>query len=274
MLPHWMEDTVEVPGKHGSFRVHYVRTGSGSGKPPLVLAHGFSDNGLCWKPIAQALESEWDVILPDARGHGLSQRFVPGVEVHLPDDLADFIRALGIERPVVGGHSMGGSTVGLMDARYPGLARALILEDPGWRDPRPQDASPSPHPFKDWIMGLRNQTPEQIIAGGRKNDPNWPEEEWSAWAESKLQLDPAIFEPEVAITWEPWREVVRRISAPALLITADVEKGAIVSPEMAREIQQINPRVRVAHITGSGHSIRRDDPTAFLNAVREFLKEV
>ncbi len=50
--------------------IHYTRTGGN--KPPLILLHGLTGNGACWTPIAQALEHEYDVIMPDARGHGKS----------------------------------------------------------------------------------------------------------------------------------------------------------------------------------------------------------
>ena len=45
----WQEDYVETNG----LRLHYARTG-GDG-PPVVLAHGFSDDGLCWTAVAEAL---------------------------------------------------------------------------------------------------------------------------------------------------------------------------------------------------------------------------
>ena len=51
-------------------KLHYTRTGGA--KPPVVLAHGFSDDGLCWTPVAEALAADYDVVMVDARGHGRS----------------------------------------------------------------------------------------------------------------------------------------------------------------------------------------------------------
>jgi len=62
----WYEDDVFA----NEMRTHYYRTGVAY--PHLVLLHGFSENGLCWSRVAKALEGEYDVIMPDARGHGLS----------------------------------------------------------------------------------------------------------------------------------------------------------------------------------------------------------
>ena len=63
MLPaHWTEDSLAIHDAN----LHYVRTGTGD-KPPLVLVHGFSDNGLCWLQTALDLEDEYDIVMPDAR---------------------------------------------------------------------------------------------------------------------------------------------------------------------------------------------------------------
>ena len=132
MQNHWTEKDVTVDGA----QFHYYRTGDGS-KPALVLAHGFSDNGMCWLPVARDLEADYDVVLPDARGHGKSPRVQPGERVDHAADLAGIIQALGLERPVVGGHSMGGSTASVL-ACAP--SRAGAGADPG----RPRLARPGP----------------------------------------------------------------------------------------------------------------------------------
>jgi len=53
MLPHWTQNDLPV----NNINIHYYRTGNGN-KHPLVLPHGFSDNGLCWALIARDLEVE------------------------------------------------------------------------------------------------------------------------------------------------------------------------------------------------------------------------
>ena len=47
----WQSADLEVNG----LSLHYTRTGGD--KPSLLLAHGFSDDGLCWTPVAEALEA-------------------------------------------------------------------------------------------------------------------------------------------------------------------------------------------------------------------------
>ena len=62
----WTEGDLNVRG----VKLHYYRRGSGR---PVVLAHGFSDNGLCWDRVATVLDDRYDVIAYDARFHGKSE---------------------------------------------------------------------------------------------------------------------------------------------------------------------------------------------------------
>ncbi len=65
-MDRWTTGTCEANG----ISVHYLRTGGQ--KPPVVLLHGLMTNGACWAPVAQALAENYDVVMPDARGHGNS----------------------------------------------------------------------------------------------------------------------------------------------------------------------------------------------------------
>ena len=266
MLPHWTDAYVMV----GDDKFHYTRTGD-SNKPPLVLLHGFSDSGLCWLPIAQELEAEYDVIMPDARGHGLSVRVGQSQSINNADDAAGIITALGLTKPVVMGHSMGGIATTELGARYPDLASKLILEDPAWIDPSPDDMPLRQSPFFEWITKLGNTPVDEIIAMGKQMTPSWPEAEFPAWAESKKQLDTAVF--EITRVRGPWRDYVSALAVPTLLITADVALNAIVTPEAAQEGASLSPFVQIAHIPNAGHNIRRENYPAFMQAVRDFLSQ-
>src|SRR5262245_2639096 len=115
----WQTGDVTANG----IKIHYTRTGGD--RPPVVLNHGSTDNGRCWTPVAKALEADYDVVMPDARGHGMSDAPEGGYDVATrAADLAAFVEALGLARPVVGGHSMGASTTLLFAARYPDRLRA------------------------------------------------------------------------------------------------------------------------------------------------------
>src|SRR5262249_61980275 len=72
---HWAEGEIEANG----IRQHYYRTG-GEG-PALLLLHGFMESGLCWLRVAKALEGNYDVVMPDARGHGRSEGIDRGLSM-------------------------------------------------------------------------------------------------------------------------------------------------------------------------------------------------
>src|ERR1700688_4637663 len=105
----WTTGTCEANG----IDVHYLRTGGD--KPPVVLLHGLMTKGACWTPLAQALEEEYDVIMPDARGHGNSSAPDHGYRYDdLAADVVCLIDVLGLATPVLLGHSMGGMTAAVV----------------------------------------------------------------------------------------------------------------------------------------------------------------
>jgi pimeloyl-ACP methyl ester carboxylesterase len=252
-------------------RIHYVRTGGS--KPPLLLAHGFSDNGLCWTPVAQALEGDFDVIMPDARGHGLSDAPETGYDTEdRVADLVGFIQALERERPALMGHSMGANTVAFTAATYPDLVGCAILEDPPWRELTfaPEEAQARAKQRRAEIIERKTRTRQALMISCREAHPTWPEAELGPWADSKLQLS-----PNVVNRWSPppmhWSEVAAKIACPTLMITADPSEGAIVTPQLARATVGMNANVRVVHISGAGHSIRRERFDQYMQTVTEFL---
>ena len=99
----WSEGNVQANG----ITIHYHRTG-GNSKPFLLLLHGITDSGLCWSRVTHELEGSYDVVMSDARGHGRSGGIASGFSTTiLADDAAALIRALGLEKPYLFGHSMG-----------------------------------------------------------------------------------------------------------------------------------------------------------------------
>ena len=70
-----------------------------------------------------------------------------------------------------------------------------------------------------------------------------------------------------------WPAVLRRITCPALLITADLARGAILAEEGAAALRALVPQLQIAHIPGAGHNIRREQFARFMEVVRAFLAE-
>ncbi len=265
----WQANDVMVNG----LRLHYTRTGGD--KPQVVLAHGFTDDGLCWTPVAEVLEADYDLIMVDARGHGRSDGPEQGYGLtDLAADLAGVITALGLHRPAVLGHSMGAATALVLAGMYPELPRAILLEDPPpwWvADARKIDAEQQAR-MRTWVVAFKRKTRDELIAEQRAASPTWSEAELGPWADSKLRFSFNAL-TRLGADDVDWETTVRRITCPALLITADPERGAIVTEEGARALGALVPQLRTVHIPGAGHSIRREQFTRYMEAVRAFLAE-
>jgi N-formylmaleamate deformylase len=256
-------------------KIHYYRTGGD--KPPLVLSHGSRDNGLCWTRITQVLEKDYDVIMPDARGHGFSDAPETGYTARdRADDLAGLIQALGLEKPGVMGHSMGARSTAALVVGYPDLASCAILEDPGWRGRlsglSPEEPRARAEERRASMLELRAKTREEVMAFGREQNPTWAEVEFGPWADSKLQVSPKHL-MSVEAPRAHWSEIVPKITCPTLLVTADPELGSAVTAEVAEAAASMNPHIQVVHISGAGHNIRREQFEQFVQAVTGFLAD-
>jgi N-formylmaleamate deformylase len=276
MLPKWTQNDLLVNG----IRLHYYRTGNGD-KRPLVLVHGFSDNGLCWTPVARELESDYDVIMPDMRAHGLSERVQPGDKVDMAADLAELFRILGLERPMICGHSMGAMITYQIGVRFPELASALVLEDPPWWLSQPDQTSPpdepADNPIAIWAKSLANQTLDELLVVYRKDHPTWPEELLRPMCESKKQLDATITDimtPKMHAQEVNWLTTLQNVTHPMLVFVGNPELGGIVTPEAVSKARELNPNVNFVVVPDVGHLIRFDKYTIFIDALRTFLKQV
>ena len=270
----WTQDDFLV----GDVRLHYYRTGRGD-KRPLVLVHGFSDSGLCWSRVARDLKADYDVVMPDMRGHGMSERMRPGDEVDMAADLAGLIRGLGLKRPIVVGHSMGAAVTYQTGVRFPDLTAALVLEDPPWWLSRPLQPTGQfdANPMSAWARGLAGQTLEVLLALYRAEQPDWPDETVRFMAESKKQLDQGIVETlfgNLDGGGSDWLDTNRAVAAPVLLLTGNPQLGAIVTPEVQARVGELNPTWTIVNVPDVGHLIHYDNYAAFMDALREFLRQI
>lgn len=269
----WQSGFVEANG----IRLHYWRTGGL--KPPMVLAHGITDNGLCWTRLARVLAPYRDVIMVDARGHGESDKPESG---YTPDDhaadLAGLIRNLKLDRPMVMGHSMGGATVTRVAAFYPELVSAIILEDPAWRlgEPSAEDDAALAVRAAEWrrtIEQRRGKSVAEIVAEGRLEHPTWDIEEFDWWAPAKQQVSLAVFD-YVATRRNDWAELAARFRCPALLLYGEPALGGIITPAAAAYARQVNPLIQPKQIAGAGHNVRRENFEDTVAAIQEFFAAV
>ena len=266
----WTAHETEANG----LRIHYLRTGGNL--PALVLAHGATDSGACWGRVAAALSDRYDVIAPDARGHG--QTDAPAEDYSrttMATDLAAFIRALGLEHPIVAGHSMGAATVLTLISTHPELAGAAILEDPGLRigngDENRMVAMRAR--MRDEHAQRQAMTHEQVVAAGKASHPLWHDDEFDAWADAKHRVSVNFLAPSNVPPAPDWQSQLPHVTCPVLLVRADAAPLAdgAVTAEAAAVAQGLCPTLEVAHVAGAGHNVRREQFDAFMAAVVPFL---
>lgn len=111
-----------------------LRAQEGGGDAPWVtLLHGKNFNGAYWQQTAQALlEDGYNVLIPDQIGFGKSSkpaRYQFSFAA-LATNTAGLMDALGIERTLVVGHSMGGMLAARFALMFPGRTEKLVLVNP------------------------------------------------------------------------------------------------------------------------------------------------
>jgi pimeloyl-ACP methyl ester carboxylesterase len=116
-------------------RLHILEWGEPSA-PPVLLVHGMRAHAHWFTPVGPALAGGYRALAIDLRGHGESAHTPPyGIAVYA-DDVAALINKLELTRPILFGHSMGGSVVAHVAIRLEARLRALFVVDAGLSPPR------------------------------------------------------------------------------------------------------------------------------------------
>lgn len=111
----------------GDAKIFYKVEGQGA---PLVLLHPFPANHKFWQPVAALLAARYRLVMPDLRGHGASQAGdVPATMEKHAADVLRVCEAVGIERAIFAGVSIGGYVLFEFWRRHHERVQALILCD-------------------------------------------------------------------------------------------------------------------------------------------------
>jgi pimeloyl-ACP methyl ester carboxylesterase len=245
----------------------------------LVLIHGITDDGLCWSPVAEVLAADHDVIMLDLRAHGKSEAPEDGYDYKtMATEVAGLITSLGLQKPVVMGHSLGAMTSLTVASLFPDLPRSIILEDPPafWRTAPPsQEELETRAGMRAWFLEIKRKTHAELLEIARSDHPFWSKAEVGPWVDSKhrfsLKITQILDSREVMPANLP--ALLGRITCPVLLITADPERGAILTDEDVAELQESVAHLQIKHIPGAGHSIRREQFTKYMESVNAFLSD-
>ncbi len=261
----WQQETCTVNG----INVHYLRTGGN--KPPVVLLHGLMTSGACWTLLARALEEDYDVIMPDARGHGNTSGPAEGYNYdNLATDVLSFIEVLGLAAPVLIGHSMGGMTAAVVANRNPRRIRGLILADPCFLTPQRQHEVHESDVATQHLLNL-NRSKEDLLAERRCRHHLRSYELIELLVQAGFQTSIHAF--QVLIPPNPdYMQLIEALDIPSLLVIGDVDP--VVSPGVASELARLNQRLEVAQIAEAGHGVPYDQPERFSAHVKAFLRSL
>ena len=169
---------------------------------------------------------------------------------------------------------MGASTIALLAGEYPHLVSRIALEDPPWRSETLESAHERQAFLAAWrqeIVENQSKPRQEIMALVRRQNPTWNEIEYGPWVDAKRSVSPRVF--DIVSTERTWQADVLKIACPTLLITADPDRGALVTPQVAQQVAEMNGVIQVAHIPGAGHNIRREQFQAYVREAKKFLAE-
>lgn len=276
---------------HG-LRVHVKR--AGVGLPVLVLLHGFGASMFSWRKVMGPLAEGSTVVAYDRPAFGLTDRPVsgewapevwPGGSPYGPEAqveiLGRILDALGVERAVLVGNSLGGAVAALFAARRPERVQGLVLVDAYLGGA----AVPNP-------LGAIMRSPI-----GRRVGPTMLSSSMAAGLGPGLRAlvaDPATVTPEMVEGWaRPFRlpranRALWELTAAGVFHVSEAELGRIAVPTLvlrgdsdhlvtaaaAQRAAGLIPGATIQTIPGAGHVPQEEQPTLFIQAIAEFLSRL
>lgn len=263
--------TVSVRGAHcmaNGIRLHYLDFNASADGVPILFLPGITSPAATWAFVAERLAGDRRVVVPDIRGRGLSENR-PGLGYSLDDyagDALGLIQAVGFERPVVIGHSMGARIAARMVATDPSVVARLMLVDPPLSGP---GRKPYPTPLTSYLSAREAASRGATIEEFRAFTPHWTDEQIAL----RLQWLPTCSVEAITATHRNFHEEdvfadFPKLTCPTLLVHAT--QAQVVSPEEAREIVGLLPLGKSVGVR-AGHMIPWDNLADFLTVTREFI---
>ena len=243
----------------GGVAIHYDVRGAG---PAVLLTHGFAASAAMFEQVVDPLAQAHTVITWDLRGHGASayptdpEQYSPRLAV---GDVAALLDAAGVERAVIGGHSLGGYLSLEFHLAHPGRTMGLVLigTGPGYRRDEGRNAW---NAYSDKVAAAYADRGLAALADSEELDPSVHRDASGLVLAARHMLkqhDARVIEslPSIAI--------------PTLVIVGAADAEFIGGSQyMAAKI----PGSELAVIAGAGHAPPVSQPAAFCDAVLGFLR--
>ena len=231
---------------------------------PIILSHGHAAATPMWALQVTALKKNYRIITWDLRGHGRSD--CPSDPTlysvkHTVDDMAAILDTCGLERAVIGGHSLGGVMSFQFQLAYPErvLAMAILNSGPGFRNDRVRE---------QWNQGCERTAASLERKGlAALSKSNEVHAEWHRDVQGLIHAARGI------MTHQDARMIdnLGNIKVPVLvLVGADDQEFLGAANYMARKI----PNVRKEIIDNAGHAANLDQPEVFNALLMGFLEQL
>lgn len=245
--------------------LHYTERGDGQ---PLLFLHGFGSCGEAWYHQFDAFAGRFRVIAYDSVNHGHSANSPAGQpEPDRADELEGFLAALGIDRPILAGNSMGALSVLRWATRHPGQALGLIPS--GMGVPRP--GTPARLPDRQAIG-------DEVLFVGAEGGftPEFPAQQPELYdryvrLRSTATRIEAFRHPRAASFANPARDelagLVPGISSPMQIVVGEHDWLA----DAGAHLHELVPGSRLAVIPGAPHNVYFQAAAAYNEVVAAFL---
>ena len=262
-----LADLADVPAvsrwvRAGGLRLHVLDYG-GDGVP-LVVLPGITSPAITMDFVARALAGPVRPIVLDVRGRGLSDS---GPSYGLDDYAADteaVITGLGLDCPLLLGHSMGARIAAATAIRQ--HVRGTILVDPPMSGP---GRGPYPTPLAAFRAQLAQAQRGTDAAEVAQSWPRWPYREQALRARWLASCDAvAIDATHRGFETEDFFDTWPSVPTPTVLVYG--MDSPVVTADGAAEAAAANPAARVIGVPDAGHMVFWDNPAA-LATVREVL---
>jgi pimeloyl-ACP methyl ester carboxylesterase len=239
--------------------LYYEVHGSG---PPLLLTHGYSSTSQMWDGQIEALSKHHKLVVWDMRGHGRSDYpSDPAAysEALTVADMAALLDAVGADRAIVGGLSLGGYMSLAFYRAYPERVSALLIIDtgPGFKkDDARETWNKRAHDTGDRFEreGLA------VLQSASRERSTVSHRDASGLAHAARGM---LTQRDARVI-----ELLPNIKVPSLVVVgADDTPFLAASDYMAAKI----PGAKKVVVPAAGHAVNIDQPQAFIAAVLPFL---
>ena len=258
----------------GDTDVHYIEAGTGT---PLLFLHGFGSCAEAWHRQIERFSNRFRVLAYDSVNHGHSSNSPAGEpEPDRADELEGFLAAVGIERPVLAGNSMGALTVLRWATRHPDTALALVPSGMGVTPPGAADAMPE---ATRRAMFAPVEASVLMLAAKGGFTPSFPDEhprEYDRYVRlrSTATRIEASRNPRTPTMQSPGREdlagLVGQIRSPMQIVVGEHDWLA----DAGRHLHELVPGSRLAVVPGAPHNVYYETADAYNAIVHEFLSSV